>query len=198
MNTLFVMSQKQFDEISDDYQGQIIISFGNYENLAIINRIFKNAQIIINNNRYVKVCSCARVEVYGESFVEARDSALLVVHDNSFVVARENSVVVAMDSVGVIAWENSVVYSDGKTRIESRMESRILDISSEYIFVNENSCVLKLGDCNGAILPNKEVLLRSVNDEKITLLNSGAIDEWNENEIKFFYKSFNKIDGKFF
>ena len=128
MEQIIVTSQAQFDEIPLDYNGRIIIKFGEPYNRAVINRRFKYP-----------------VEAWGNSSVVARGNSSVVAWDNSSVVAWDNSSVVARGNSSVTAKANSQVLDASldnsiTTSGNARIVHNPTDIQS-YIEHHDIECV---------------------------------------------------------
>lgn len=73
MNEIICTSQRQFNEISSDYDGRIIIEFGTRQSPAVINRRFK-LPVEAWGNSHVEVRENCCVEVWGDCTVSRIDA----------------------------------------------------------------------------------------------------------------------------
>ena len=109
MNEIICTTQAEFDAVSADYNGRVIIKFGTPYERAVVNRRFKyfveawenssvvargNSSVVAWENCSVEAWENCSVEAWGNSSVVARGNSSVVARGNSSVVARENSQIV--------------------------------------------------------------------------------------------------------
>ena len=122
LEEITVKSQKELDDIPEDFEGRIYIEFGTYLNKAVVNKRYCRS-VIARENSSVVARGNSSVIAWGNSSVEARENSSVIAWGNSSVEARENSSVVAWGNSSVEARENSSVVARGNTQVVDRQNS---------------------------------------------------------------------------
>lgn len=117
MAEIIVKSQKEFDEIPQDYNGRIYVEFGTTYNMAVINRVFEKAVVVLRGN----------------SSAELRGNSSAVLRENSSAELWGNSQAVDVESKGnaITNGNSRVVYLP--RNIEEYIKYYSLDSTDEYV-----------------------------------------------------------------
>ncbi len=167
MQELTVKTQRELDAVKVDYNGRIIITFGDAYNRAVVRKKYKYP-----------------VEARGNSSVVAWGNSSVVARGNSSVVARENSSVVAWGNSSVVAWGNSSVVAWGNAQIVDAARKNNVKISGNARVVYNPSTIEEWAETNGI----------TIQDEKIRLYK--AVHKVNNQFIADWDRGFEYIPGK--
>lgn len=136
---IVVRTQQELDNISSEFNGQIIIDFGDQDDAAVVNRKFK-LPVIASGKSYVLVAAGAEIIARDESFVKAKGTSIVEAMnracaeawDRSTVTAKDNStvkgfnaIVYAQDYATVEAFDDCFVEARGNSYVISRGKNRI-------------------------------------------------------------------------
>ena len=148
LDEIIVKSQKELDDIPEDFEGIIYIEFGTYWNRAIVNKKYigsvvarENSSVVARGHSSVEAWENSSVVARGHSSVVARENSSVEAWENSSVEARENSSVVARGHSSVEAWENSSVEARGHSSVVARENSSVEARENSSVEARENSSV---------------------------------------------------------
>ena len=191
MQELTVKTQRELDAVKVDYNGRIIITFGDAYNRAVVRKKYKypveargNSSVVAWGNSSVVARGNSSVEARENSSVEARGNSSVVARENSSVVARENSSVVAWGNSSVVAWGNSSVVAWGNAQIVDAARKNNVKISGNARVVYNPSTIEEWAETNGI----------TIQDEKIRLYK--AVHKVNNQFIADWDRGFEYIPGK--
>ena len=130
LDEIIVKSQKELDDIPEDFEGIIYIEFGTYWNRAIVNKKYIGS-VVARGHSSVVARGHSSVVARENSSVEARENSSVEARENSSVVARGYSSVVARENSSVVAWENSSVEAWGYSSVVAGGNSQVVDRQNE-------------------------------------------------------------------
>ena len=138
MEKIEVHSQKEFDDVSKEFDGVIVIK-NTIEIISVVAR--ENSSVEAWGNCRVEAWGNSSVVAWGNSRVEARENSHVEAWENSSVEARENSHVEAWENSSVVAWEHSSVEARENSRVVARENSRVVARENSHVEAWENSSV---------------------------------------------------------
>jgi uncharacterized protein YhfF len=156
MEKIEVHSQKEFDDVSKEFDGVIVIK-NTIEIISVVAwgnssvEAWENSSVVARGNSRVEAWGNSHVVAWGNSSVEAWENSSVVARENSSVVARENSHVVAWGNSHVVAWENSSVEAWGNSSVEAWGNSSVEAWRNSSVVAWENS--------HGKAFDNSRILL---------------------------------------
>ena len=130
LDEIIVKSQKELDDIPEDFEGIIYIEFGTYWNRAIVNKKYIGS-VVARGHSSVVARGHSSVVARENSSVEARENSSVEARENSSVVARGYSSVEARENSSVVAWENSSVEAWGYSSVVAGGNSQVVDRQNE-------------------------------------------------------------------
>lgn len=129
-----VTSQKELDDIPVDFEGYIIIEFGDSKTgPAIILNSYTHAVIRVRRDHLLYIQS------RGINIIEAFDNSDIVAYNNSIVYAYGDSHVIARDNVQVIAYGNSKIDAYCQSKVYAYWNSVIRASDKSIIDAHDNS-----------------------------------------------------------
>lgn len=183
---VFIRSQEEFDSISDDYKGKIVIDSCNFKKPIIVDRYFEKPIQVINsyvrakrnsfivafgNKTHISAKDSSFVYAFESVTVEAEDNCCVVASSNSEIRARDNSLVFAKNNVIVFAYDRSQISATGNVTVYN------MQLLNGTIETKENARIVK-----------KPETLKEIFDLY------GILYDFKK---AIFYKSVHKIDGEF-
>ena len=141
-----VKSQKELDEIQFNFNGYIIIEFGDntsgparvirtYDNAVI--RVRRNSLVYIEAYNIVEAFDNAEIIAYHKAIVYAYGDSKVIARDETYIFAYGNSKITACCKSMVAAYWNSIVHANDKSSIEAH------DNSEVYLYDNSSADTYK-------------------------------------------------------
>ena len=148
MAEIVVRSQKEFDEISQDYNGRIYVEFGTPYNRAAINRTFKGACIVLRENSRAVLYGNSQAilwensqaVLYGKSHAELWDNSQAVLYGNSQAVLYGNSHAELWENSQAELWEDShaELWGNSQAVDVENMGNAITNGNSRVVYLPRN------------------------------------------------------------
>ena len=172
MQELIVKSQQELDAVKVDYNGRIIIAFGDAYNRAVVSKRYKYPVVARGNSSVV-----AR----GNSSVVAWENSSVVAWENSSVVARGNSSVVAWENSSVVAWENSSVVAWGNSSVEARENSSVVARGNSSVVARGNSSVVAWDNSSVEAWENSSVV--AWDNSSVEAWDNSSVEAWENSSV---------------
>ena len=169
-----VHSQKEFDDVSKEFDGVIVIK-NTIEIISVVAR--ENSRVVARGNSSVEAWENSRVEARGNSSVVAWENSSVEAWGNSSVEAWGNSSVEAWRNSSVVAWENSHGKAFDNSRIllcgTGKWEKYMNAVLQKYVEpLYTKKLFLEIAEKK----KDKVVLYKSVNPDTLRDFYTGTIE----------------------
>lgn len=139
--TIVVRSQEELDNISAEFQGFIIIEFGDERLEAEIKKRYYNAIIKVFGNTHAFSRVSNIIEAHDESTVTVQNESVVYAYSKSFIRAMKNSYIISRGNSTIYANDNSRIYAYGKSKVYAYNKSIVSSYDESETFLFDNSSI---------------------------------------------------------